>query len=975
MDGSDHQGESFMKASLHLGCLALGIANSLLAYNLEGHGEMTRIAFNKSILTNDPQLLFRLGLDRLDQNRPFRNLSTSPCNNSDIQSLYAADAYIDAVASWLTPAQPNVLLNQFARCPTLYEQRSMPPNYTGLIASPPAAIGPTGNLRIEGWLMRGVIREDDFRSGTYDDPNLTPDRDPWNDGFRSINHFYDPVRGNSGLGPTGNVGQRSPTWALGIADSANWQTDQTPDPARGNHFSYMDARKQFFLALTHKDPPGISRGALSEYQLRTNLWATTFKSLGHIVHLLQDTASPQHARAEPHSFLCNGNLIDDLPQATVATRTYENFSNYRVTARFNAAPGVQASYSASSQCEDEKWRGMFDAGGQSLPTPLLAWEASNTYPIPQFSVQRKFFTTRLEDTNINARRGLADYSNRGFFTEGAFEQRYGNPDPTLTSPPPLNDASYVEGTTQNSFVPGLGNVETQSLFWRVPDAVAPNYADPNLDASQRAPVVSRSMWSGEDLMGVPVDQLGGNLTLENYTQISDMLPPRAIAYSAGMIDFFFRGKLEIEPIQQRIFGVMNAGNPHTVDADGYPRDANGKIFGFEKIRLKVRNLTDPIIESGTNQNVPQTVGAGTLVAVARYHRNACYKPDLSGERQQRLSTPPALLIDEPLCASGLPSRTDYQEISVSAPLTINSSTDLPGGNGGAPPASIEKIFDFSADPIPVNATDLLIQVVYRGQLGEETDGIAVGMIDTQEPTFLAAWNNSDYYWSDLGNNWLVANSLSFPARGVDQINICAGSPSVLVFRYLTTDGTGGLQFFNPPLTPGVARLAFINLKQPTASNMTPYRVTPQMLPPPSAGQRLISSRGQQRQATKEIYSAADPLPAPRFCQANPPMAGENVWCVDPIQKRRGQGMGDAFTPIYYNSQGGSGGSDVDAGASPHTPFPGLRPRAGGTVRFDTDTTLTPCPAIPTSPEEMQRIELLEAAISAGMDPKDLRLDD
>lgn len=74
---------------------------------------------------------------------------------------------------------------------------------------------------------------------------------------------------------------------------------------------------------------------------------------------------------------------------------------------------------------------------------------------------------------------------------------------------------------------------------------------------------------------------------------------------------------QIEPITQRFFDVVDLGQPHTVNADGYPiLTATNKILGFEKIRLKLRNLTDVITESGTNADLPQVVGLGKLVAVA-----------------------------------------------------------------------------------------------------------------------------------------------------------------------------------------------------------------------------------------------------------------------------------------------------------------------------------------------------------------------
>ena len=325
---------------------------------------------------------------------------------------------------------------------------------------------------------------------------------------------------------------------------------------------------------------------------------------------------------------------------------------------------------------------------------------------------------------------------------------------------------------------------------------------------------------------------------------------------------------------------------------------------------------------------------------------------------------PALgVITEPVCPMGV--RTDYQEISVSAELPITSETDLPGGRGGTVPASIDKTFDFSADPIPVNATDLFIQVVYRGQLGEETDGIAVGNLDVQEPTFFAAWNNTDYYFSEIGNQWLAQNPMSFPARGVDGVAVCAVGQ--LVYRYIPENGPG-LPFFVGALTPGVVRLAFVFGKRSVLTTRYPFRVNP-LMPAPSAQQRLPAAPGQERQASREIFTANDPLPAPSVCQFVAPVAGSTYWCFDPIQRRRGQNFGDVAQPIYYTTgANGANGPDVDAPPNPHTPFPGLRVRDGGVNRFNEDAVLQTCPN-PTSlsPAEIRSIELREEAWSLGID--------
>jgi hypothetical protein len=53
-------------------------------------------------------------------------------------------------------------------------------------------------------------------------------------------------------------------------------------------------------------------------------------------------------------------------------------------------------------------------------------------------------------------------------------------------------------------------------------------------------------------------------------------------------------------------------------------------------------------------------------------------------------------------------------------------------------------FDFP-NPIPINATDLQLQVVYRGPLGSEPDAVAVATRDISEPTYIYQYSSWDQY--------------------------------------------------------------------------------------------------------------------------------------------------------------------------------------------------------------------------------------
>lgn len=147
-----------------------------------------------------------------------------------------------------------------------------------------------------------------------------------------------------------------------------------------------------------------------------------------------------------------------------------------------------------------------------------------------------------------------------------------------------------------------------------------------------------------------------------------------------------------------------------------------------------------------------------------------------------------------------------------------------------------------------------------------------------------------------------------------------------------------------------------------------------MIPAPSAPVRSGVTKGQLHQATKEQYAVngVGALPAPTFCQLNPPAVGADVWCVDPIKKRRGLLLGDLAQPIYYSSPGVfNDGPDVDS--VPLPVFATARRSGVGDNRFNIAGVLTNCPAAPPSvdgQEKMQTrwVELREEAWSLGIDP-------
>jgi hypothetical protein len=143
---------------------------------------------------------------------------------------------------------------------------------------------------LEDWLLEGAAGEDNFP--------------------RFLNHFHSPLAANwseAGLG--GSVGQSAIMWAQNPAQSApSW--------------SWRDVRQAYLDALTKSASSDRDKGL-----------ATTFEGLGRQMHLVQDAASPAHARNDPHILFNYESAIDGLRLREAST-----FASWRDRAPDTGAP-------------------------------------------------------------------------------------------------------------------------------------------------------------------------------------------------------------------------------------------------------------------------------------------------------------------------------------------------------------------------------------------------------------------------------------------------------------------------------------------------------------------------------------------------------------------------------------------------------------------------------------------------------------
>ncbi len=236
-----------------------------------------------------------------------------------------------------------------------------------------------------------------------------------------------------------------------------------------------------------------------------------------------------------------------------------------------------------------------------------------------------------------------------------------------------------------------------------------------------------------------------------YDAMADLLVPRGVAYSAGFLNYFFRGRLEVKPSSNGIYALLD----HAV--------TNQANDGFSTVKLQLRNAAVDINDgSGV---YPQEMTNGTLFAVAKFRRNPCYQADLSGEVD---TTGNAIN-----GCSTTPNPSAVEEIVVSEPIASASLSRSAFANF---------VFDFSQNPIPLQATDLYLQVVYRGPLGTESDAVVVETVDLFEPTFVTLANSSDFR---------IENSLFIPVDDVAVDSFTIGNLQV-GFSEISNETIAGL---------------------------------------------------------------------------------------------------------------------------------------------------------------------------------------
>lgn len=414
--------------------------------------------------------------------------------------------------------------------------------------------------------------------------------------------------------------------------------------------------------------------------VREKQWADTFRAVGQFTHLLQDMAQPQHVRNDPH--LSFGEWTD------VILPDFSRYERYTLD-RFN----------------------LLNYGG---PYPSVQ--------LPQF---RHYWSTGAGSGG----KGLADFTNGNFVSQNTNFEANGD------------SAVYPSPSFANAFTSTVANVTVVDLYGATYSGISIQYFGNNyVDGYLGQPGTNDRLTASsvfDDIhrfyAGTPVF----TLTDDNNQRYSEILIPRAVGYSAGLINNFFRGRMQISLPDDGVYALVD----HSAVKQTDPAGSNG----FNKVKLK---LSAP---ATGNDSQPQTLSGGTVVAVFKFRRNTCWKDDLTGE-------PPKVNFDS--------CRGQTEELVVSAPANGGSPVTV-----SATPLPLE--FNFG-EALPLNATDVRLQVVYRGALGgsgsTENDAVVVATQDVSEPTFFSYMNASDYYTlqTPAGLKTYTRDEVNDPQKGLLQ---------------------------------------------------------------------------------------------------------------------------------------------------------------------------------------------------------------
>lgn len=397
-------------------------------------------------------------------------------------------------------------------------------------------------------------------------------------------------------------------WTMGLTGSALLRAQSS-----SYDYTWAKSRGAFYTALTTGDETE---------------WSRTFSILGRLMHLVSDMAVPSHVRMDYHLSKDPGkNWYDsiedpDLYEAWTADPQNDNPQFYI---------GTKVSKTIFSQA----------ITAASAPAPI-----SSLWDRDAYHGNNPNVTLSAGPMAV----GLAEYTNANFFSKDTFLS-YQYPDAGT------NAVLDVDWYHPEKFVENGKQVHRVYLWRNVGGLVPIKIAAASLISYDTLKKNTDPPWMIDDKVN------------EDY---ATRLIPAAVGYSTAMLDYFFRGNLEIRHASAKLGAGMT-------------------VTGFD-FEVKNTSRLDQAIEAFGPDSKGQP---GRLNLAYEYVPAGGTKP-VRG------------LIENIYMVSGSSDRinTGFVKITVNFPAAV--------------------------DPIPFGAGDVALTLVYRGRMGNEDGAVAARRYDFSE---------------------------------------------------------------------------------------------------------------------------------------------------------------------------------------------------------------------------------------------------
>lgn len=306
-------------------------------------------------------------------------------------------------------------------------------------------------------------------------------------------------------------------------DSAGFKSMFTPALiwAQTNPFNaatWQAARQSFYDALT-----------LISQEEREIKFAETFKTLGQLMHLVSDMAVPAHVRNDAHLEVMFPNWVGVTHFEIYTKNRYDD----ETIMKYENAPKPSPELFNLAKAHDY------------APSPISALFDINEYN-----------GANQERTRNEQLIGLAEYTNVNFLSEGTIFKDYPYP--------ALSETNWDDPS-----------IDPREVWAEDGKRETVRYLVKNDGLNE--PIAALSYFYINTHHTNPVGAIDIILDNEVYKSYAGKLVPKAVGYSSALLDYFFRGKMQITTL---------------------PIFLNNGIYA---IRLNIKNIT-PNLETMSNGN-------------------------------------------------------------------------------------------------------------------------------------------------------------------------------------------------------------------------------------------------------------------------------------------------------------------------------------------------------------------------------------